>query len=414
MNTSKPLYVYLQRPDTGEWVTVGRYRRDAASATGRFLYAPSYAQAGLAWSIDPVNLPFLPGIEQTATRYRGLHDALRDAAPDSWGRTLLCRAHDLPANTHDSRFLLLAGNADRWGALAIGQSPSPAVSRLASPRLAQWEVLNQELLALHERRPPVDARLRKRLLATASLGGARPKATVQAGDRFWLVKPRLPSDGVDLPLLEHATHCWGSAAGMRFAATAHHAIGHSISVLRVLRFDRRAARRHMALSAASLLQTEYPAGAPEDMSRWSYPRLAEQLQRIGAPLEDRIELFERMVFNAVVGNDDDHPRNHAALWSAEEQRWRLSPAYDVVPDPHDTPGMLAMQLSTGRRDITREALLADAHRFGFVSSEQAEDHLQGLLRRISSGWPVAAECLTDTALRRQLEARQNEMVRRLS
>ena len=23
--TSKPLFIYLQRPDTGEWVTVGRY-----------------------------------------------------------------------------------------------------------------------------------------------------------------------------------------------------------------------------------------------------------------------------------------------------------------------------------------------------------------------------------------------------
>jgi serine/threonine-protein kinase HipA len=53
MITSKPLYVYLQRPDNGEWVTVGRYRKSAEADGGKFRYAPSYAEAGLDWSVDP-------------------------------------------------------------------------------------------------------------------------------------------------------------------------------------------------------------------------------------------------------------------------------------------------------------------------------------------------------------------------
>ena len=59
LTISRPLFVYMQRPDTGEWVTVGRY---LAGAPGQatFKYAPSYVDAGLSWSIDPVNLPFLP------------------------------------------------------------------------------------------------------------------------------------------------------------------------------------------------------------------------------------------------------------------------------------------------------------------------------------------------------------------
>lgn len=44
--TSKPLsralFIYLQRPDSGEWVTVGRYR-SGQTGEGFFLYAPSYA-----------------------------------------------------------------------------------------------------------------------------------------------------------------------------------------------------------------------------------------------------------------------------------------------------------------------------------------------------------------------------------
>jgi serine/threonine-protein kinase HipA len=50
----------------------------------------------------------------------------------------------------------------------------------------------------------------------------------------------------------------------------------------------------------------------------------------GGPVEDRIELFGRMVFNAVCGNDDDHVRNHAIFYNAERRCWRLAPAFDEV------------------------------------------------------------------------------------
>ena len=382
MTTSKPLYVYLQRPDDGEWVTVGRYLLDQDISTGRFVYAPSYVRAGHAWAIDPVNLPFVPGLEWEAKRYRGLHDVLRDACPDAWGKMLLQREHNLPANTHDSRYLYLANNADRWGSLAVGQSPKPSVSVLSSPRLPQLEALAQELLAMFERRPAIDAKLRKRLVATPSLGGARPKTTIQDAGQFWLVKPFLPTDIADIPLLEHFAQQWGRASGLNFAQTVHHKLSDGLSVVRVLRFDRRADRRIMAISGASLLQTEYPGTAPEETSRWSYPRLAEELKRIGAPSEDRLELFGRMVFNAVAGNDDDHPRNHAAIYSPEDKGWRLSPAFDVVPNPDEQPKTLTMQLSTSRFDISREAVLADALRFGFDSREDAAAYLNSLLRRI--------------------------------
>lgn len=48
------LYVYLQRPDNGQWVVVGRYTQDRGEI-GRFKYAPSYTESGARWTIDPVN-----------------------------------------------------------------------------------------------------------------------------------------------------------------------------------------------------------------------------------------------------------------------------------------------------------------------------------------------------------------------
>jgi serine/threonine-protein kinase HipA len=147
----------------------------------------------------------------------------------------------------------------------------------------------------------------------------------------------------------------------------------------------------MCVSAASLLQAEYPGLHQTD--RASYPRLAEELRLAGAPVEDRIELFGRMVFNAVCGNDDDHVRNHAIVYNAEERRWRLAPAFDVVPNPVETPVHLHLQLSQGRFDISRDAVLADAHRFGLTSVTEATTYLDALLARITAGYVEVAHWL---------------------
>ncbi|WP_211472673.1 type II toxin-antitoxin system HipA family toxin [Collimonas humicola] len=407
---SKPIFVYLQRPDDGAWVTVGRYRQNEAGE-GLFLYAPSYADAGLIWSIDPVNLPFMPGQEFHAARYSGLHDALRDVCPDAWGQALLRREHNLREDTPPLHYLLKASNADRWGALAIGPSPKPPQALLNTPALPLLSHVVEELAALVEHKPPVRPKVRARLVQTASLGGARPKATVQGENgQFWMVKPAIPSDVANTPLLEHFGQRWGALSGLRFAETAYHSAVSGRSAVQVMRFDRTGMKRHMCISAASLLQAEYPGRLETDL--WSYPRLAGELRRIGAPIEDWHELFGRMVFNAMCGNDDDHARNHAAVYSAEDGCWRLSPAFDVVPNPLETPVQLQMQLSTGRFDISREALLGDSHRFGFSTHEEVNDYLSTLLQRITTSFSTAADCL-DEATRQMMQERLEHNIKLL-
>jgi serine/threonine-protein kinase HipA len=352
-------------------------------------------------------------MEQPAPRYSGLHDVLRDASPDAWGQLLLRLKHDLPENTLPIEYLRLAGNGDRWGALAVGPRAKPDTAQLASPKLQKLDDLVQELLAISERKPAINATLRKRLFATPSMGGARPKATIQDGDSFWLVKPGLPTDTVDLALLEHGTQQWGRAAGLHFAETRHHQLAGGASVVRVLRFDRKGQQRIMAVSAATLLQIQYPFATDDDSKGSSYPRLAEELQRIGAPMEDLAELFGRMIFNAVVGNDDDHPRNHAVIFDTAEHRWRLAPAFDVVPNPDETPTYLVMQVSTGRREINRGALLADYKRFGFASKEAAEHHMDALLETIRDSFDRIKGIFSDS-LQELMSARIKAMFDRLA
>lgn len=395
------VYVHLQRPDNGDWLTVGRYTLNRAekageSTQGFFQYAPSYIDAGLKWIIDPVNMPRLETEPYLAVRYGGLSDVLRDISPDAWGKLLLQRAFNLPAGAHEYEFLIRASNADRWGALTVTASRNPNPATAASPRLSKLEDLLIELGLMAEQKPSQFPELRKRLTKTPSLGGARPKATVQDGEVYWLVKPTIQTDVSNAALLEYVTMRWAKASGLNVAECNLYRDDVRTAVL-VRRFDRVGMQRHMVLSGATLLQTEYPErygsgqNQGQNEARWSYPLLAQALRRIGVPECDLNELFGRMIFNAVCGNDDDHPRNHAAIWNQVESRWRLSPAFDVVPNIESKPNNLAMQLSDGRWDISPQSLMADWKFFGFKSLDDANAYKAVLLKRIVSHSHMLAE-----------------------
>ena len=47
-------------------------------------------------------------------------------------------------------------------------------------------------------------------------------------------------------------------------------------------------------------------------------------------LEDVNNMFRRMCFNVFAHNRDDHSKNFTYLYRETENRWRLSPAYDLT------------------------------------------------------------------------------------
>jgi serine/threonine-protein kinase HipA len=59
--------------------------------------------------------------------------------------------------------------------------------------------------------------------------------------------------------------------------------------------------------------------------------LAEILRQYSVEPSDSEELYRRMLFNLLIGNTDDHGRNHALLLDLTSKNWSLSPAYDMVP-----------------------------------------------------------------------------------
>ena len=84
------------------------------------------------------------------------------------------------------------------------------------------------------------------------------------------------------------------------------------------------ARRSM-VSALTLFELD------DMLARYaSYEVLAEIIRhRFIQPKDTLKELFSRLVFNILCGNNDDHARNHAAFWDGKHLS--LTPAYDICP-----------------------------------------------------------------------------------
>ncbi len=103
------------------------------------------------------------------------------------------------------------------------------------------------------------------------------------------------------------------------------------------------------------------------------------------PTQTLRELFGRIVFNVLVGNTDDHARNHAAFWDG--QSLTLTPAYDICPQAR-TGGETAQLMAIGKdgyRMSQASGCVARASEYGLSEAEAREivDHqIETIERRV--------------------------------
>jgi serine/threonine-protein kinase HipA len=377
MKRADECFVYLQMPGTLEVVACGRFVRETTrgwGSVGRFVYGRGYRERADAVPLDPFHLPVTSEVRETA-RLGGVFGALRDAAPDAWGRRVIERI--MGRQDLGEVDFLLQSPQDRAGALSFGRGPVPPGPVRQYNRVVQLGELRRAAALLEDDRlgEPVPDQILDLLEPGTSMGGARPKNVVEDDEGLWIAKfpargDRWSNAPVEAAMLHLAGRC-----GIRVPETRVERVGNE-AVLLVKRFDRERAGvedgegeylRHRMVSALTVLDAEE---SPTDRAGWSYVLLSDELQRWSARArEDRLELFRRVVFNALISNVDDHPRNHAFI--APGREWRLAPAYDLTPNPRQglEERRLAMECGRFGRVARRDNLLSQSVRFGLHADE---------------------------------------------
>ena len=368
MAREQKAYVFIYLPGETVAVPAGIFTHYPDDGIGRFAYGLRYLEISHALPVDPVALQ-LGTVPRDVTINGGLYGAFRDASPDYWGRLVIAADMQSPPESLGEMDFLLHGNASRVGCLDFRASLVQGESEQGPPSFQSLSDILEAVTQLQHGKP-IRPDLLQLLEQGTSIGGSRPKCTIELDDSLWIAKFPARGDTVNYPRIEYAAMLLAGRCGITIPDLHLVTVGDK-DVLLVKRFDRRKTtmgyQRFGFLSALSLMEWD-----ERDRTRWSYPALADRMRSaaLAQPAELR-ELFKRMIFNILCRNTDDHPRNHGFLW--RENGLSLSPAYDIVPTPA-RPGVstnFSLSMSLGSRG--REATLANAvsmsTRFGLPQKE---------------------------------------------
>ncbi|GBU15451.1 hypothetical protein AwPolaro_08290 [Polaromonas sp.] len=331
--------------------------------TSEFAYGRQYLRCAKAEPLNPEHLPLQQAVfDWPGRRLRdggAMPLTIRDALPDSWGRRVLDATQGQPVS--DVQALLLT-NADRVGAMVFSDK-LPIHPAAPESKVFKLEEL-AEAARQFEMGLETDAAI-KRLLQGGSLGGARPKATFIHANQRHIAKFPARGDDHDVALLEAATLQLAMACGISVPLFFLHRLptGHAL-VLK--RFDRDGPIGHELrfhyLSASAVLNVAY-----EDNAGGSYVALAQALRRISAkPDADLQELYRRLIFNLVVGNSDDHVKNHGVLLQGKGY-YRLAPAFDVVMQLNGHTGYQSLAILPGEMESSLALARQAAVQFGLTA-----------------------------------------------
>ena len=380
---SREAFVWVWLPSATDPVVAGKLTAEGSDLV--FNYGKSYLERENAISLYDAELPLETGI---LPLLHGLTmpGCIRDAAPDAWGRRVLLnrllgrRGPDADVADLDELTYLLESGSDRIGALDFQPSATQYVPR--SPVGATLDELQRSAEKV-EAGIPLTPDLDQALYHGSSIGGARPKALIEADRTRYVAKFSSTTDLYSVVKGEFiamrlAAHCGLDVAPVELRSAS------SKDVLLIERFDRTHTpegwQRRSMLSALTLL------GLDEMMARYaSYEDLAEIIRHkftdVSATL---LELFSRLVFNILCGNTDDHARNHAAFWDGNTLS--LTPAYDICPQGRSGNEATQAMLISGENRMSRlSTCLAAAHHFQ-LSRKEAQAIARHQVEVIDENW----------------------------
>ena len=392
--------VHLDAAELSVQQRIGTMYRHAfrSDLPASFEYSEEWLKSERVFMLDP-RLELWSGEQHPPSNTRAF-GIFTDSAPDRWGRLLMDRREAAAAEREGRRvrhlqdidFMLGVHDHTRMGALrfrSVDGGPFLDNHDPASPPVTSLRELAYISQRVEEsgidKLPEDEKRIAMLIAPGSSLGGARPKANFTADDgRLWIAKFPSREDRYDVGAWELLVHRLAQRAGICVPASRLEHISDRYSTFCVARFDRVEGNRRMFASAMTLL--EYVDG--EEGA--SYIDLAEFISDKGAQNHidsDLEQLFRRLVFNVLIGNRDDHLRNHGFI--RQKTGWRLAPAYDMNPNPNKAEHSLTLDGTTAAPGLAAVVKTADLYRLGSLQ----RDHVIAQVRDVVKDWRREAEAM---------------------
>ena len=405
-NSKRSIYVYAHWKGMENPVLVGVLfsERLRGNEVYSFEYEEDWLKNGPSQLIDP-NLQLYSGPHYLVEDQKNFGVFL-DSSPDRWGRVLMRRREAAIARTeqraeqnlYETDYLLGVFDGHRMGGLRFKlEEDGPFLNdnrEMASPPWTSIRELEQISLRLEEEDIVDDPEylnwINMLVAPGASLGGARPKASIVDNDgSLWIAKFPSRNDHGDIGGWEIVTYELAIGAGINMAESKAQKFSSDSYTFLTKRFDRtdKNERLHFA-SAITMLG--YQDGQDHSDGA-SYLELVEFLMNHGANVDqDLEELWRRIVFSICVSNTDDHLRNHGFILT--DKGWLLSPAYDI--NPVETGSGLKLNISDSDNALDLD-LAIEVSEFFRLSERRAIEIIREVVssvrnwRRIASKYGIS-------------------------
>ncbi|MCQ2174549.1 MAG: type II toxin-antitoxin system HipA family toxin [Bacteroidales bacterium] len=366
---------FLENP-----VRVGKldYERVKGNPIYLFSYDKDFLSAfpGIILSRD---LGQFEGVQSCSGR---IFSFLGDVLPDRWGRALIDKRERIvakeknrpPREFDDFDYMVHLDDFTRMGALRFyhkGVLVNTKIDKCVPVLTELKEILYQSQeyeKAVKENRIPQDSWVNNLFAQGSSLGGARPKANVIDNGILHIAKLPSINDTYDVALWEHFALTLAKKAGIRSAETRLIKLPTSdYHILLSKRFDRNGDKRIQY--ASSLTLTGLKDGDGQQTNKGYIDIVNTMISDINfnRPMVDIRELYRRIAFNILIGNHDDHFRNHGFLLT--KNGWDLSPAFDINPTNSLTQSLMISR-NSNNSDLTE---LLNASESYFLERGEAEE-----------------------------------------
>ncbi len=384
----KDAFVWIWLPGETGPVVAGKLTAEGSNLA--FNYGQSYLERENKIALYDRELPLQAGMIPLLDGLT-MPGCIRDGAPDAWGRRVLInKKFGTTGGTIDDIQLdeltyLLESGSDRIGALDFQLSPTEYQPRFAANATLAELLSSAELV---EKGVPLPPELNVALYHGSPIGGARPKALIEDHNKKYIAKFSSTTDVYSVIKAEFIAMRLAQIGGLN-TAPVHLKKASNKDVLLIERFDRvhtkKGWQRKAIVSALTLFELD------EMMARYaSYETLAEKVRQgfKDASLTLK-ELFQRLVFNVLVGNTDDHARNHAAIWDGH--MLSLTPAYDICPQARTGNVATQAMLISGNNNKSQITSCLTASSQFLLSRQQALQLVENQIKSIVENWNTVCD-----------------------